>query len=71
MSSGPVDAKGRAVLPSALRDLPRFGFVRRSPVSHEESIQSDIIYGVRTVEELFEAAKDRTVSPKHFKGRGS
>ena len=46
-------------LPEGLRDLPREGFVRRPPATHEEAQQGDVIFGVETVGDLLRKAERR------------
>ena len=46
-------------LPEKLRDLPRKGFARRPPATTGESMQSNIIYGVDSLDDLFEQAEKR------------
>jgi hypothetical protein len=50
-------------LPESLRDLPRKGFVRRLPETHEEAEQGDVIFGVETVGDLLRAADRRREKP--------
>ena len=64
--SSSVPLKPRAELPEGLNKLPRFGFVRRLPATHEESLQSDVIFGVESLADLFEQVDKKllSVSPK-------
>jgi hypothetical protein len=51
-------------LPEGLRDLPRKGFVRRPPETHEESLQSEVIYGIDDLSDLLDRAGKRVSSGK-------
>jgi hypothetical protein len=59
MSSSGPPLKPWTELPEALRDLPRRGFVRRPPETHEESLHTEVIFGVDDLGELLEQAEKR------------
>jgi len=46
-------------LPEGLKDLPRKGFVRRPPATHEESARTDVIFDVENLGDLFRSANKR------------
>jgi hypothetical protein len=46
-------------LPDYLRKLRRIDFVRKPAATHEQSSQSGVIYGVESLDELFDKASRR------------
>lgn len=51
-------------LPDFLRDLPIIYFYRRPARTYAESMRKDVIYGVTSLDDLFEKATQRGLLPK-------
>ncbi len=53
----------RTGLPEAIRRLPGKIFVRRPPATHAEAARDDVIFGVKTFDDLFDRSSPERSKP--------